>query len=244
MTSGLLTTDSSAVELVPLLQAEVKKLREMLVQQRILPLDRGLGEWEERESRESREFNESKVVEEMRERVRELETQLAEREKLIDTLDMQRREQLLEDEEEAERMFLMSEDRNSRGGDKRGIVSKGNGRYSRNEKEVDEDRDNDNFDYDDDPYNVSSRKSHSNNNDNNNNINNNNINNNDKNNNNNNNNNNSNKNNNNNDDDKDKLNPRDRISWEKENRDIIENKRKKEGKKNHGQNGTDRKSVV
>ena len=164
VTSGLLTTDSSAVELVPLLQAEVKKLREMLVQQRILPLDRGLGEWEERESRESREFNESKVVEEMRERVRELETQLAEREKLIDTLDMQRREQLLEDEEEAERMFLMSEDRNSSGFDKRGIISKGNGRY----KEVDEDRDNDNFDYDDDPYNVSSRKSYNNNNNNNN----------------------------------------------------------------------------
>ena len=172
----------------------------MLVQQRILPLDRGLGEWEERESRESREFNESKVVEEMRERVRELETQLAEREKLIDTLDMQRREQLLEDEEEAERMFLMSEDRNSRGGDKRGIISKGNGRYSRSDKEVDEDRDNDNFDYDDDPYNVSSRKSYNNNDNNNNN----------------NNNNNSNKNENNNDDN-DKLNPRDRISWEKEN---------------------------
>ena len=30
ITSGLLATDSSAVELVPLLQAEVRKLREML----------------------------------------------------------------------------------------------------------------------------------------------------------------------------------------------------------------------
>ena len=127
MTSGLLTTDSSAVELVPLLQAEVKKLREMLVQQRILPLDRGLGEWEERESRD---FNESKVVEEMRLRVRELETQLAEREKLIDSLDMQRREQLLEDEEEAERMFLMSEGRDSNDEKRGSVVSKGKGRRS------------------------------------------------------------------------------------------------------------------
>ena len=165
VTSGLLTTDSSAVELVPLLQAEVKKLREMLLHQRVLPFDRGLGEWEERESRD---FNESKVVEEMRVRVRELETQLAEREKLIDSLDMQRRVQLLEDEEEAERMFLMSEGKNSNDV-KRGSVSKGKGRYNRDDRQVEDERDDDGFSYNDDPYNVCNRRIYNNNNDNNNN---------------------------------------------------------------------------
>ena len=96
MTSGLLATDSSAVELVPLLQAEVRKLREMLTAQRF-PIDR------ERD----RDLVESKVVEEMRERVRELEVQLADREKLIDSLDSLRKEQQLEDEE-LERLFILS----------------------------------------------------------------------------------------------------------------------------------------
>jgi hypothetical protein len=36
ITSGLLPTDSSAVELVPLLQAEVRKLREMLAAQQLM----------------------------------------------------------------------------------------------------------------------------------------------------------------------------------------------------------------
>jgi hypothetical protein len=96
VTSGLLATDSSAVELVPLLQAEVRKLREMLTAQRF-PIER------ERD----RDLVESKVVEEMRERVRELEVQLADREKLIDSLDSLRKEQQLEDEE-LERLFVLS----------------------------------------------------------------------------------------------------------------------------------------
>ena len=95
VTSGLLATDSSAVELVPLLQAEVRKLREMLTLQR-MPVER------------ERDFLESRVVEEMRKRVSELETQLAEREKLINSLDLMRREELLEEEEELERMFLIN----------------------------------------------------------------------------------------------------------------------------------------
>ena len=102
VTSGLLATDSSAVELVPLLQAEVRKLREMLTLQR-MPVER------------ERDFLESRVVEEMRKRVSELETQLAEREKLIDSLDLMRREELLDEEEELERMFLINgEGRNLR----------------------------------------------------------------------------------------------------------------------------------
>jgi hypothetical protein len=36
ITSGLLATDSSAVELVPLLQAEVRKLRDMLAAQQAM----------------------------------------------------------------------------------------------------------------------------------------------------------------------------------------------------------------
>ena len=95
VTSGLLATDSSAVELVPLLQAEVRKLREMLTLQR-MPVER------------ERDFLESQVVEGMRKRVSELETQLAEREKLIDSLDLMRREELLREEEELERMFLIN----------------------------------------------------------------------------------------------------------------------------------------
>jgi hypothetical protein len=100
VTSGLLATDSSAVELVPLLQAEVRKLREMLTAQRF-PI--------ERERDRDRDLVESKVVEEMRERVRELEVQLADREKLIDSLDSLRKEQQLEDEE-LERLFILSGD--------------------------------------------------------------------------------------------------------------------------------------
>ena len=105
VTSGLLATDSSAVELVPLLQAEVRKLREMLTIQRI-PVER------------ERDLLESRVVVEMRKRVSELETQLAEREKLIDSLDLMRREELMEEEEELERLFLINgEGRDFRGED-------------------------------------------------------------------------------------------------------------------------------
>jgi len=84
VTSGLLATDATAVELVPLLQAEVNKLRELLKQQQ---------QQQELQHQEllnaSSDFVESsEVVQEMRERVRELEKQLEEREKLIDSLDL------------------------------------------------------------------------------------------------------------------------------------------------------------
>ena len=239
VTSGLLTTDSSAVELVPLLQAEVKKLREMLAQQRILPLERGIGELGERDREEMREFNESKVVEEMRERVRELEQQLAEREKLIDSLDMQRKEQLLEDEEEAERMFLMSEDGKGSGGHRRGSVNnRDNRRYDRNEGEERNERDDDSISYNDDIndnnnnyyYNAKNDNS-SNKKKNNNGINGNDNSNNDDNNNNKNNDNT--KNNNIDTNNSDKFNLKDSITWETENREVEtkENKGKKNGNK-------------
>ena len=61
VTSGLLATDSSAVELVPLLQAEVRKLREMLTNQQIHEPEREFVE---------RNLVESRVVKEMKERVR------------------------------------------------------------------------------------------------------------------------------------------------------------------------------
>ena len=106
VTSGLLATDASAVELVPLLQAEVRHLREMLAaqqheQQQVTRLGRhtvesNSGPYSGSGSGLSGE------VEEMRERVRELETQLAERERLIASLDMVRRgtEETYEDDED------------------------------------------------------------------------------------------------------------------------------------------------
>ena len=100
VTSGLLATDSSAVELVPLLQAEVRKLREMLTNQKVQEPERDFMQ---------RDLVESRVVKEMKERVRELESQLADREKLIDSLDLLRREQMLE-EAELDRLFLASGD--------------------------------------------------------------------------------------------------------------------------------------
>jgi len=85
VTSGLMATDkSAALELVPILQAEVQKLRELLrqqQQQQELPIDLNA----------SINTESSEMVQEMRERVRELEKQLAEREKLIESLDAMRR---------------------------------------------------------------------------------------------------------------------------------------------------------
>lgn len=81
VTSGLLATDQSAVDLVPLLQAEVLKLKEMLriqqaeqVQHRLDPL------------------LQEDVVRKMQARVIELEKQLAERESLIESLELLRLE--------------------------------------------------------------------------------------------------------------------------------------------------------
>jgi len=105
VTSGLLATDATAVELVPLLQAEVNKLRELLKQQQ---------QQQELQHQEllnaSSDFVESsEVVQEMRERVRELEKQLEEREKLIDSLDLLKYQNDInsnsQDSEEASNIF-------------------------------------------------------------------------------------------------------------------------------------------
>ena len=105
VTSGLLATDATAVELVPLLQAEVNKLRELLKQQQ---------QQQELQHQEllnaSSDFVESsEVVQEMRERVRELEKQLEEREKLIDSLDILKYQNDIksrsQDSEEASNIF-------------------------------------------------------------------------------------------------------------------------------------------
>ena len=141
VTSGLLATDSSAVELVPLLQAEVRKLREMLTIQRI-PVER------------ERDLLESRVVVEMRKRVSELETQLAEREKLIDSLDLMRREELMEEEEELERLFLT----NGEGRDFRGENS-----YNLYKNDVKYNNYNNDYDMNYDTYTNSNNRNHDNN---------------------------------------------------------------------------------
>ena len=85
VTLGLLATDNNnALQLVPILQAEVNKLREMLRVQQVkqeLQLDVN--------SSFSNEATEVEIIE-MRERVKELENQLAEREKLIERLELSR----------------------------------------------------------------------------------------------------------------------------------------------------------
>lgn len=85
VTLGLLATDNNnALQLVPILQAEVNKLREMLRVQQVkqeLQLDLN--------SSFSNETTEVEIIE-MRERVKELENQLAEREKLIERLELSR----------------------------------------------------------------------------------------------------------------------------------------------------------
>jgi len=79
VTSGLLASDGGAMQLVPVLQAEVEKLRQMLqAQQRV-----GMGGMDG--SDETME-----IVREMRARVSELEEQLAEREELIKNLEQSR----------------------------------------------------------------------------------------------------------------------------------------------------------
>ena len=84
VTSGLMATDStSALQLVPILQAEVNKLREMLKKQQVQHDVQA-------DLNTSISVENSEVVQEMRERVRELEQQLAERERLIESLDMLR----------------------------------------------------------------------------------------------------------------------------------------------------------
>jgi len=93
VTLGLLATDNNnALQLVPILQAEVNKLREMLRAQQVkqeLQLDVN--------SSFSNEATEVEIVE-MRERVKELENQLAEREKLIEKLELSRLQSLEYDE--------------------------------------------------------------------------------------------------------------------------------------------------
>jgi kinesin family protein 1 len=74
VTSGLNFNDNSALELVPILQAEVSKLKEMLKQQQIQ---------QTKLQNISLESSASEVLQGMRERVLELENQLAEREKWI-----------------------------------------------------------------------------------------------------------------------------------------------------------------
>lgn len=74
VTSGLNFNDNSALELVPILQAEVSKLKEMLKQQQIQQL---------KLQNISLESSTTEVLKEMRERVLELENQLAEREQWI-----------------------------------------------------------------------------------------------------------------------------------------------------------------
>lgn len=118
--SGLQDSDSSAVTLVPLLQAEVNKLRELLrlqqeEQQRLVQEQANNALERERERAELHQLAQSKpsplslastptlspptpknppseVVPFMWERVRELERQLADREKLIASLETQRRD--------------------------------------------------------------------------------------------------------------------------------------------------------
>lgn len=81
VTSGLLATDQSAVDLVPLLQAEVNKLKEMLrAQQR------------EQTMVGPAIINQEEVVKKMQLRVAELEKQLADRESLIQSLELMRLE--------------------------------------------------------------------------------------------------------------------------------------------------------
>ena len=78
MTSGLLASDQSAVELVPLLQAEVAKLRQLLQKQQ-----------EESSAKKSvlEKEGQTQVMLEMKMRVRDLEQQLEERELLIRSLE-------------------------------------------------------------------------------------------------------------------------------------------------------------
>ena len=78
VTSGLLASDQSAVELVPLLQAEVAKLRQLLQKQQ-----------EESSAKKSvlEKEGQTQVMLEMKMRVRDLEQQLEERELLIRSLE-------------------------------------------------------------------------------------------------------------------------------------------------------------
>lgn len=105
ITTGLLATDRSAVELVPLLQAEVHKLKQMLKAQQghqeqllskhlpptpSLPSHSPAGPSEAEIGISTEGL---KALREMKERVRELEEQLAEREKLICSLEAMRPQQ-------------------------------------------------------------------------------------------------------------------------------------------------------
>ena len=82
VTSGLLATDQSAVDLVPLLQAEVLKLKELL----------RLQQAEQMQHRLIDPLLQEDVVTKMQARVIELEKQLAERESLIESLEILRLE--------------------------------------------------------------------------------------------------------------------------------------------------------
>ena len=84
VSSGLLASDGAASQLVPILQAEVKKLRELLQAQQQHTQQRvGSDEGDEA----------MQIVREMRARVEELEVQLQEREKLIQSLEQARTEE-------------------------------------------------------------------------------------------------------------------------------------------------------
>lgn len=84
VSSGLLASDGGAMQLVPILQAEVKKLRDLLQAQHNSQQQRGVGDMIGTGD-ESME-----IVREMRARVEELEEQLQEREKLIKSLELAR----------------------------------------------------------------------------------------------------------------------------------------------------------
>lgn len=85
VSSGLLASDGSAMQLVPILQAEVKKLREMLqAQQQTTQHGMSVGE----SGGGGEEAME--IVREMMARVEELEGQLQDREKLIQSLEQAR----------------------------------------------------------------------------------------------------------------------------------------------------------
>ena len=92
VTSGLLASDQSAVELVPLLQAEVAKLRQLLQRQQ---------EESYAKKAELQRQGQTQVMLEMKMRVRELEQQLEDREVLIRSLENRNNEaDLLSGEED------------------------------------------------------------------------------------------------------------------------------------------------
>lgn len=90
VTSGLLASDGGAMQLVPILQAEVKKLRELLQQQQIQQHKFTSSSHQSPNSYNTETNNETmELVDQMRARVQELEEQLKDREELIKNLQVQ-----------------------------------------------------------------------------------------------------------------------------------------------------------